>query len=139
MTEPTEPTADKPKKNRRHGPLPKPQDQQRKHRVSVFFTDAELAQLKEKAGDNDLPVFVRTRAINGKLAPRAAPVPKLNIEIWKKLSRVSNNLNQLAKALNSGADVQIGEVLKELAAFRLALLTGGLKPEAQRDEEPGPL
>mgnify|MGYP003407708796 CR=1 FL=1 len=131
MTEPTaepiDPTADKPKKNRRHGPLPKPQDQQRKNRVSVFFTDAEFAQLKDKAGDNDLPVFVRTRAINGKLAPRAPKMPKLNFEAWKKLARVANNLNQLAKALNGGADVEVSLALKELAAFRLALRAGGLK------------
>lgn len=123
------------KSKRRHGPKPKPDDQQRKHRISIFLTDAEFAQLKEKAGDNDLPVFVRTRAVNGKLAPRAPKIPKLNFEAWKKLARVANNLNQLAKALNSGADVEIVDVLKELAAFRLALLTGGLKPEA-REKDP---
>ncbi|MNB80020.1 Bacterial mobilization protein (MobC) [compost metagenome] len=130
----TEPTAEKPKK-RRHGPMPKPEAQQRKHRVSIFLTDAEFAQLKEKAGDNDLPVFVRTRAINGKLAPQAPKMPKLNIEIWKKLSRVSNNLNQIAKLLHGGVDVEVERVLKNLAAFRYALLVGGLKPEAQSDEE----
>lgn len=130
----TEPTTEKPKK-RRHGPMPKPEAQQRKHRVSIFLTDAEFAQLKEKAGDNDLPVFVRTRAINGKLAPQAPKIPKLNIEIWKKLSRVSNNLNQIAKLLHGGVDVEVERVLKNLAAFRYALLVGGLKPEAQSDEE----
>ncbi|MNF29650.1 Bacterial mobilization protein (MobC) [compost metagenome] len=130
----TEPTAEKPKK-RRHGPMPKPEAQQRKHRVSIFLTDAEFAQLKEKAGDNDLPVFVRTRAINGKLAPQAPKMPKLNIEIWKKLSRVSNNLNQIAKLLHGGVDVEVERVLKNLAAFRYALLVGGLKPGAQSDEE----
>ncbi|MNO02800.1 Bacterial mobilization protein (MobC) [compost metagenome] len=62
-------------------------------------------------------------------------MPKLNIEVWKKLSRVANNLNQLAKALNGGADVEVSQVLKELAAFRLALLSGGLKPETQGDGE----
>jgi len=135
MTESTTPI-DKPKKNRRHGPLPKPDAQQRKHRISIFLTDSEFAQLKEKAGDYDLPVFVRTRAVNGKLAPRTQVLPKLNIEVWKKLSRVANNLNQLAKALNGGADVEVSEVLKELAAFRLALVTGSLKPEAQSEKEP---
>ena len=128
-------TEAKPKPKRRHGPMPKPDDQQRKNRVSIFLTDGEFAQLKEKAGDYDLPVFVRTRAINSKLAPRTQVLPKLNIEVWKKLSRVANNLNQLAKALNGGADVEVSQVLKELAAFRLALLSGGLKPETQGDGE----
>jgi len=127
-------TEAKPKPKRRHGPMPKPDDQQRKNRVSIFLTDGEFAQLKEKAGDYDLPVFVRTRAINSKLAPRTQVLPKLNIEVWKKLSRVANNLNQLAKALNGGADVEISEALKELAAFRLALVTGSLKPEAQSEK-----
>lgn len=116
--------------------MPKPDDQQRKHRVSIFLTDAEFSLLKEKARDNDLPVFVRTRAINGKLAPRAAQVPKLNIEIWKKLSRVSNNLNQISKQLNGGADVEIDRVLKNLAAFRYALIAGGLNLGADSDKEP---
>ncbi|MNP66306.1 Bacterial mobilization protein (MobC) [compost metagenome] len=62
-------------------------------------------------------------------------MPKLNIEIWKKLSRVSNNLNQIAKLLHGGVDVEVERVLKNLAAFRYALLVGGLKPEAQSDEE----
>lgn len=128
-------TEAKPKTKRRHGPMPKPDDQQRRNRVSIFLTDGEFAQLKEKAGDYDLPVFVRTRAINGKLAPRTQVLPKLNIEVWKKLSRVANNLNQLAKALNGGVDVEISEVQKELAVFRLALVSGGLKPEA-REKEP---
>ena len=116
-------TEAKPKPKRRHGPMPKPDDQQRKNRVSIFLTDGEFAQLKEKAGDYDLPVFARTQVL-----------PKLNIEVWKKLSRVANNLNQLAKALNGGADVEISEALKELAAFRLALVTGSLKPEAQSEK-----
>lgn len=129
-------TEAKPKTKRRHGPMPKPDDQQRKHRISIFLTDAEFSLLKEKAGDNDLPVFVRTRAINGKLAPRAAQVPKLNIETWKKLSRISNNLNQLAKLLNGGIDVEVDRVLKNLAAFRYALIAGGLNPGADSDKEP---
>ncbi|MNO03703.1 hypothetical protein D3C81_2244810 [compost metagenome] len=48
---------------------------------------------------------------------------------------MSNNLNQIAKLLHGGVDVEVERVLKNLAAFRYALLVGGLKPEAQSDEE----
>lgn len=122
------------KSKRRYGPMPRPDDQQRRNRISIFLTDAEYALLKEKAGDYDLPIFVRTRAINGEFAPRAETLPKLNFEAWKKLARVANNLNQIAKALNSGADDLASEAQKELAAFRLALLNGGLRPAASSED-----
>jgi hypothetical protein len=114
---------------RRRGPAPKPEDQQRKNRISIFLTDQEYQHIKAKAGDYDLPVYVRTCAIDGQFAPKAATIPKLNIEVWKKLGRCTNNLNQLARHLNTFAPtdettIDVDEVRQALAAFRVALLQG---------------
>ena len=116
---------------KKRGPTPKPEDQQRKNRISIFLTDQEYQHIKAKAGDYDLPVYVRTCAIDGKFAPKAATIPKVNIEVWKKLGRCTNNLNQIARHLNhinafapTGESIDVDEVKQALSTFRLALLQG---------------
>jgi hypothetical protein len=114
---------------RRRGPAPKPEDQKRKNRISIFLTDAEYAIAKQKAGDYGLPDYVRTCAIDGQFAPKAASIPKLNIEVWKKLGRCTNNLNQIAKHLNTFAQtddihLDLNDLRAALAAFRIALIEG---------------
>ena len=125
------------KTKRRHGPAPLPKVRLRDKRVNVFFSQADYLKLVTKAGGSPLsvPAYIRDVALKGKPAALPAVIPETNYEAWAATAGLANNLNQLAKALNSGADVEIVDVLKELAAFRLALLTGGLKPEA-REKEP---
>lgn len=110
---------------KRRGPAPRPAEQQRNHRISIFLTPAEYQLVVDKAGDYPLPDFVRNCAIDGKYAPKipVSPViPKLNFEAWKKLSRVANNINQLARHLNAGQHVEVRTALECLAALRLALV-----------------
>lgn len=124
---------------RRHGPAPRPVSQQRRKRINVFLTEAEHQLIEEKAGDFDVPEFLRNSALEAQYAPRVPSIPKLNFEAWKKLSRVANNINQIARRLNVGQNVSLHEVLKALGDFRLALLAGGLQAAVLDDEieEPG--
>jgi len=115
-------------KKRKRGPAKKPEEQQRKNRISIFLTDSEYRLVKEKAGDYELPLYVRTRAINGKLAPKAASIPAINLEAWRNLAQCANNLNQLARHLNAGNELGIDEAKAEIAAFRLALISLGDQP-----------
>lgn len=114
---------------KRRGPTPKPEEQQRKHRISIFLTDAEYALIKDKAGAYELPAYVRTCALDGAFAPKPATIPQLNIEVWKKLGRCTNNLNQLSRHMNQLAQhelvIDLDDLRQTLAAFRTALIDGG--------------
>ncbi|MCE0782882.1 plasmid mobilization relaxosome protein MobC [Pseudomonas sp. NMI542_15] len=117
---------------KRRGPAPRPAEQQRNHRISIFLTPAEYQLVVDKAGDYPLPDFVRNCAIDGKYAPKipVSPViPKLNFEAWKKLSRVANNINQIARRLNAEQNVGLREVVECLAALRLTLVD--MKPHSK--------
>jgi len=111
---------------KRRGPAPRPADQQRKHRISIFLTPSEYELVIAKAGEYPLPDFVRNCSIDGEYAPKipvGPTVPKLNFEAWKKLARVANNINQIARRLNAERNVGINEVLESLDDFRLSLIS----------------
>ncbi len=114
---------------KKRGPSPKPQEQQRKNRISIFLTDAEYSLIKEKAGAYELPIYVRTCALDGTLAPKPSTIPQLNIEAWKKLGRCTNNLNQLSRHMNQLAQhelvIDLDDLRQTLSAFRTALIDGG--------------
>ncbi|EKS35361.1 plasmid mobilization relaxosome protein MobC [Afipia clevelandensis] len=78
--------------------------------LSVRFTDAEKARLRDLAGSKPLGQYIRDRALNGHSEPRAArSSPIRDAEALGRLlgllgqSRLSSNLNQLAKAANLGS------------------------------------
>jgi len=78
--------------------------------VSVRFTQEERVELERKAGDLTLSAYVRARCI-GEEASAHRTRGKRPIRDFEELGRVlgalgrsqlSNNLNQLARAANSG-------------------------------------
>jgi hypothetical protein len=83
---------------RRHGPVPKPESQQRRHAVSCRLTDAEIARLDELRGEVSRGEWLRLAA----MAKPPRIVPTVNKVAWADLSRVAGNLNQMNRALNEG-------------------------------------
>lgn len=78
--------------------------------ISVRFTQEERAELERKAGDLSLSSYVRSRCI-GETAPAHRTRGKRPVKDHEALgkvlgalgqSRLSNNLNQLAKAAHTG-------------------------------------
>lgn len=78
--------------------------------LSVRFTSSEKERLKILAGSKPLGVYIRERALVGEAEPRTAiRNPSQDAEALGQLlallgqTRISSNLNQLAKAANMGA------------------------------------
>ncbi len=98
--------------------------------LSVRFTEAEKARLRELAGPKQpLGHYIRDRALQGASEPRAArPSPVKDAELLGQVlgllgqSRLSNNLNQLAKAANQGSLPVTAETETELQQASAAIL-----------------
>ena len=115
---------------------------QRSRQYSVRFTDAEAAELEHKASDAGLSVASYLRAASlGDAGPRAARRPPVEREQLVLLSglvgKLGSNVNQIARALNSGDapdglsdDIKAAavEVAEMRATIREAL---GWKPTEQ--------
>jgi Mobilization protein NikA len=105
--------------------------------VGVRFTDEERAELERKAGDLSLSAYVRSRCI-GDSAPAHRTRGKRPVKDHESLaqvlgvlgqSRLSNNVNQLAKAANNGTlDLQddteaaIVKAAYDIAYIRMTLI-----------------
>ncbi len=98
-----------------------PKIAKRKIRLSVFFHDHEYEiVLRESKSVNIRPSeLVRNKLLTG-VSP--VKVPELNLEAWRNLARAAGNLNQIARFLNEGMRLDVNELLKILAEFRLALV-----------------
>ena len=107
-------------KTRTYGPDPLPPDQLRSKRLSVYVTDAELAELQHRAALVHMrtPAYLRECALN-KLPP---VVPEINKEAWLTLSKAAANLNQLSKKMNVVGMVESSLIMRELSDFRQTLL-----------------
>lgn len=114
------------KKKRRHGPPPRPAEEVRTNRVSVYFTDAELAELDGRCAGVGRGAWLRRAGLDQKLR---LPVPELNRQAWSNLARVAGNLNQAMRAINAG-DVKnfdpavVEELLGQVQRLRRELIQG---------------
>ena len=99
--------------------------------VSVRFTDLERAELERKAGDLTLSAYVRSRCI-GDIAAAHRTRGKRPVKDYEALSQVlgmlgrsqlPNNVNQIAKAVNTGtlALPEVTNAALRQAAFDIAL------------------
>ena len=82
----------------KRGPTPKPESQHRNTRVSVYFSDDELAALDRRRGGRSRGQWLREAGL-GELP---ALVPELNRQAWAELSRVSGLLKGYVIAIEVG-------------------------------------
>lgn len=89
--------------------------------LSVRFTDAEKARLRDLAGSKTIGQYIRDQALQGESLPRAARrSPLKDAEPLGQLlallgqSRLASNLNQLAKAAHQGSLPVTQEVEEDL-------------------------
>jgi len=89
------------------------------HLPAVRLTQAELAQVAELAAGAGLTVseFARQRLFAGRTVPRPA---RSEAQLLSELNRCGVNLNQIARALNSGAGLPTSAD-STLATFRSVL------------------
>ena len=130
-------------KKRRHGPEPKPLAEKRRHRVGIYFSDAEFELLLKFAFPNGT-VGLTDQAINrgisrylrdASLGTLPPSIPAINQEAWYELSKANSNLNQVMKFANetgnfdlSATAIMINQAVRE---FRSVLIgVRGDKDEA---------
>ena len=85
----------------------------RNRHVSVWLTDAELAQLRKQAAAAGLGIdpFLRSLILGVQLRPRP---PDTYAALLRELSAIGNNINQIAHTVNGqkyAADSQIDQAV----------------------------
>ncbi len=102
------------------------QKRQRSFSIEIALTSTERAEIERRAADAGLSLssFSRAAAL-GDPGPRAARRPTVEAatlaSVHAELKRVGNNVNQIAKALNSGHRVLLPEVQKAHEELSLIL------------------
>ena len=101
------------------------EEERRGRTVGVRVTEAEEAELQERAQDARLSVgaYLRRRALGQRV--RMAAERRLGGAELRELNRIGVNLNQMARAMNAGAAAPAGtreavEQVSELVARVLA-------------------
>lgn len=112
-----------PKRKRRHGPKPLADDVVRKNKISVFLSDREKQSIESRAAYSGLSVaeFLRHSGLQSFPQP-PRPIPEINREAWKELSKANSNLNQAMKLLNAKPDSPIDILYDALTEFRNSLI-----------------
>lgn len=123
-------------KKRRFGPEPRPAEDLRKIRISVFLTKQEADKIRHTACAFNInpSAYIRTAVLSR--PPRQ--IPPINREAWASLARVAGNLNQYQAAVNEGrAGGYPPEVLADLREMVQALRSDllGVKPTEEDEDE----
>ena len=92
--------------------------ERRRHQVNISLRDDERAELLRRADLARMPVhdYVRRRALSDRL--RVVPPRRLGVEEFREVARLSSNVNQIARALNSGRGWVRPETARELERLR---------------------
>lgn len=96
----------------KRGPAPKPDEEKRQVRVSVYFTPKELAELDARRGGYERSEWLRRAGLGRRLA---APIPAVNREAKIELGRIARNLNQVAKSMNAAGQIRDADLVGILA------------------------
>jgi len=96
---------------------------QRNKRRSVRFTADEFNRIASKADNSGLgfAAFLRAAALDGDAGPRAQRRPPADHKALRQLlgevGRIGNNINQIARALNSGEKASLPDLQAALRAY----------------------
>ncbi|MDY7567487.1 plasmid mobilization relaxosome protein MobC [Pseudomonas sp. RTC3] len=95
--------------------------EKRTKRLNVFFNGNEYLQL---LGEAKRARMRPSSLVRQKFFATAPPpsVPDLNLDAWVRLAPAAANLNQIARYLNTGMELDIAELSTILAEFRIALV-----------------
>lgn len=78
----------------------------RKRYIQIRVTDDELKEIKERAGNVSTSTFLRQLALGQPIAQPPTPsrevVHKCDPDLIRQVNLIGNNINQIAKQLNSG-------------------------------------
>ena len=104
----------------------KPEAERRGHTICVCVTTEEAATIAERAGAARMTkgAYIRRRALGQPV--REAAVHRLGARERVELHRIGVNLNQIARALNSGALAPTGtlEAVERVGELAADLLSG---------------
>ena len=78
--------------------------------IKIRLSDSELAMIREKMteyGTDNMSAFIRKMAIDGYVVKLELPELK---EMTRLLSSYSNNLNQIAKRVNSSGHIYAADI-----------------------------
>jgi hypothetical protein len=99
-------------------------NRQRTKQCLVRFTEEEFAEITDKADRAGRPAaaFLRAAAL-GSPGPRAQRRPPADHKALRQLlgecGRIGNNINQIARHLNTGGPINIPELREALTAYRV--------------------
>lgn len=79
-------------------------DKKRSVKLTVRLTPIEYEKVKKNCGDNMMAVWLRELAINQQVKESIQTTTTADPDLLRHLARIGNNLNQIARQLNSGAD-----------------------------------
>ena len=98
-----------------------PQNNKNRH-LQIRLTEEELALIKQRAGDLSMSEFVRHVALNQKLEqPKAKKIVHVaDPELVRNIAWIGNNINQIAKHLNLGNEVD-DDILIALTQIQISL------------------
>jgi hypothetical protein len=93
--------------------------------IKIRVTDEEFARLKGLSGDERLAEWMRSQCLGHDKAAgrRRTPVPKADPALLRQIAGIGNNLNQVARRVNSGewGAVERVQVIAVLMAMERAL------------------
>ena len=144
----TSPLTDRPAKRRR-GPPPTPLAEKRRHRVSVYLNDAELAGLIGWVFPGDDQVDGTALGVRRELGrymrdatfDRLPPqIPAINREAWTELARLAGNLSRYVVAIDRGHAMGtppelVADLREQVQTLRRELL--GLRDQDEPATEEG--
>lgn len=82
-------------------PRPLKASEDLRRRFDLYLDECELESIRARASNARLPMstYVRKAALDLKIE---APPPTANVQRWRELAHLASNLNQIARACNSG-------------------------------------
>ncbi|HHL51768.1 MAG TPA: MobC family plasmid mobilization relaxosome protein [Flammeovirgaceae bacterium] len=97
-----------------------PGGDKRKHTIACRLTDSELeVLLSQKPAKMSKGEFLRQLALSRQVTIQK--IPRVNQAVRTDLGRIGNNINQIARALNSGLDVRVANLSQAIAGLQAQL------------------